>query len=267
MPISPGTHVLYTVRAGDTLYSIANGFGTNVPSLIQINSWYPPVIEPDRLYPGQALLVRLPGMSEQSAVQYQAIEGDTLFRIAERFGVGVEMLAALNGLERPDILRVAQLIYIPAFVYEVEAGDTLYGIARRFGRSLNELIRANRNRPGFSPDVLFPGFRFVVPLPASTNIAVFQPLPGGRVAPGERLTGVARAFEAGALYRIVDAAGGVVAQERALTASEGAPAFGRFDAAIAFDRRPSTSAGTLLVYTRSANDGSVQDLVEVPIAF
>ncbi len=267
MPISPGTHVLYTVRPGDTLYRIANAFGTNVPSLMQINAWYPPIIEPDRLYPGQALLVRLPGMSEHSAVNVQVATGDTLYAISERFSVGVDLLAALNGLERPESLRVGQLLYIPAFVYEVEPGDTLYGVARRFGVPLTELALVNRLRPCFSPDVIYPGFRFVVPLPSSTNIVVFQPMPAMRISPGARFQGAARAFEASALYRIRDAADGVVTRERAFTTSAGAPAFGRFDEPIVFDARPSTAAGTFMVYTRSANDGSVQDLVEVPVSF
>lgn len=68
MPISRGTHLLYTVRPGDSLYTIAEQLGTNVPSLVQINSLYPPFAEPDRIFPGQVLLARLPGMAEESSV-------------------------------------------------------------------------------------------------------------------------------------------------------------------------------------------------------
>lgn len=267
MPISPGTHLLYTVRPGDTLYAIAEQLGTNVPSLVQINALYPPVTDPDRIYPGQVLLARLPGMAEQSSAFYQVQPGDTLYRIAERFSVGVDMLAALNQIGQPDILRVAQLLYVAAFVYEVEQGDSLYRISRRFGTPMSELFRANRNRPGLSPDVIYPGFRLVVPLPSSTNIVVFRPLPGTKIAPGQQLTGSARAFEATINYQIRDAAGRTVARERFATAAEGAPAFGLFDAELQFDQTPSAPNGMLMVYTRSARDGSIQDLVEVPVAF
>jgi len=266
MPISSGTHLLYTVRPGDTLYAIAAQLGTNVQSLVQINALYPPVTEPDRIFPGQVLLVRLPGMVE-SAVTYQVQPGDTLYRIAERFSVGVDMLAALNQLQQPDILRVAQLLYIPALVYEVEQGDSLNRIASRFGTSLRELIRANQRRPGLSPDVIYPGYRLVVPLPASVNIVVFQPLPGLRIAPGQPLTGSARAFEAVIQYQIRDATGRIVTQERAVMTSQGAPAFGVFNVQLAFDQTPSASNGVLMVYTRSARDDSIQDLVEVPVTF
>jgi LysM repeat protein len=267
MPISPGTHVLYTVRPGDTLYTIAEQLGTNVPLLVQINVFYPPVTDPDRIFPGQVLLARLPGMAEQSSILYQVQPGDTLYRITERFSISVDMLAGLNQIQQPDILRVAQLLYIAAFVYEVEQGDSLYRISRRFGTPISELIRANRNRPGLSLDVIYPGFRLVVPLPSSTNIVVFQPLPGTRIVPEQHLTGSARAFEATINYQIRDAMGRIVTQERAATATQGAPAFGLFDVELQFDQTPATQNGILMVYTRSARDGSIQDLVEVPVTF
>lgn len=95
-------------------------------------------------------------MAEQSFVMYQVQPGDRLYQIAERFSLSVDMLAGLNQIQQPDVLRVAQRLNVAAFVYEVEQGDTLYRISRRFGTTLSELIRANRNRVGFSPDVLYP---------------------------------------------------------------------------------------------------------------
>ncbi|NQX58089.1 LysM peptidoglycan-binding domain-containing protein [Paenibacillus qinlingensis] len=267
MPISSGTHLLYTVRPGDTLYTIAEQLGTNVPSLVQINALYPSVADPDRIYPGQVLIARLPGMAEQSAVLYQVQQGDTLFRIAERFSVSVDMLAGLNQIQQPDVIRVAQMLFVAAFVYEVEQGDSLYRISRRFGTPMSELIRANRNRQGLSPDIIYPGFRLVVPLPSSTNIVVFEPLPSTRIAPGQYLRGSARAFEATINYQIRDAMGRSITTERAATASQGAPAFGVFDVQLQFDQSPATPNGSLMVYTRSARDGSIQDLVEVPVTF
>lgn len=267
MPISPGTHVVYTVRPGDTLYAIASRFGASLPDVARSNALYPPITEPDLLYPGQKLLVRLPGMAQQSAVLHQATEGDTLFRLAERYSAGLDLLVGLNGFQQPDILRVAQLVFIPAFVYEVEQGDSLFRIARRFGTSLSALTRANGSRPGFSPDLLYPGFRLVVPLPSSTNIVVFQPLPGTRISAGERLIGAARAFEATVYVQIRDADGQTVSRERVFTASAGGPQFGEFNVPLELDVKPATATGTVLVYTRSARDGSVQDLVEVKVRF
>lgn len=267
MPISPGTHLVYTIQPGDTLYTIANRLGTSVPALVQANALYPPVTDPDRIYPGQVLLARLPGISQQSAVQHQAAPGDTLYRIAERYSAGVDMLAALNQMERPDILPVARLVWVPAFVYEVVPGDSLFRISRRFGIPMSELTRANRGRPGFSLDVIYPGFYLVAPLPSSANIVVFQPLPGSKIVSGSPLSGAARAFEAVVDYQVRDTSGRIITAEKAVTASEGAPAFGRFETTIALDQSPPTTTGMLMVYTRSARDGSIQDLVEVPVTF
>lgn len=267
MPLSPGTHVVYTVRSGDTLTSIANQFGTSVQSLVQANALFPPVTEPDLIYPGQKIVARVPGMSVQSTVLYQVAQGDTLFRIGQQFSTGTDLLAALNRLPDPDDLRVAQLLYIPAWVYEVEPGDTLFRMSRRFGVSLSTLLRANQHRPGLSPDLIYPGFRLIVPIPSSTNIVVFSPLPGTVIAPGHPLSGAARAFEATILYQIRDATERIVTRERPITTSEGAPAFGEFHVPIVFDQPPRTVSGTLMVYTRSARDGSIQDLVEVPVVF
>jgi len=267
MPISPGTHLLYTVRPGDSLFSIAEQFGTNVPSLVRMNSLVPPVSDPDHIFPGQVLLARLPGMAEQSSVIYQVQPGDMLYRIAERFSVSVDLLVGLNQLQQLDNLRVGQLLNIAVFVYEVEQGDSLYRISRRFGTTMSELVQANQKRPGLSPDVIYPGFRLVVPYPSSTNIVVFQPLPGTRITPGQHLTGSARAFEATILYQIRDAMGRIVAQERAATTSQGAPVYGLFDVELSFDQTPASQYGMIMVYTRSARDGSIQDLVEVPVLF
>lgn len=267
MSIAPGTHVMYTIRPGDTLYSIANQFGSSVEAIVQANALYPPITEPDYIRPGQKVLVRVPGTSQQSVVLHQVTEGDTMFHLAERYSVGLDLLAAVNQMQHPDILRVAQLIYIPAFVHEVEQGDSLYAISRRYGVTLNEIIRANQGRLALSADLIYPQFKLVIPLPSSTNIAVFSPLPGSVIADGSVLSGVARAFEATVLYQIKDEQERTVTNERFFTASAGGPAFGQFQASIEIDQTPQTANGTLLVYTRSAKDGSIQDLVEVPVKF
>ena len=43
---------------------------------------------------------------------YQVVSGDTLTRIAARFGTSVETLVKLNGLANPDFIRVGQVLTI-----------------------------------------------------------------------------------------------------------------------------------------------------------
>ncbi|MGM0901051.1 MAG: Gmad2 immunoglobulin-like domain-containing protein [Bacillota bacterium] len=58
-----------------------------------------------------------------------------------------------------------------------------------------------------------------------------------------------------------------VSNERFTTADAGAPAYGNFSSTIPFDRNPTTTRGELWVYTRSANDGSIQDLIRTRVYF
>lgn len=53
IPMSPPEAIIYTVKPGDTLYSIAMRHGTYVDNLIMFNYLTPPYI----IYPGQQLVV------------------------------------------------------------------------------------------------------------------------------------------------------------------------------------------------------------------
>lgn len=46
MAIVEGTHYIYTVRPGDTLYVIARRFGSTVQLIEQTNALYPPITDP-----------------------------------------------------------------------------------------------------------------------------------------------------------------------------------------------------------------------------
>lgn len=53
IPMSPPEAIIYTVKRGDSLYSIARKYGTYVSNLIKFNYLYPPYI----IYPNQQLVV------------------------------------------------------------------------------------------------------------------------------------------------------------------------------------------------------------------
>jgi LysM repeat protein len=53
IPYSPPEAIIYTVRRGDTLYSIARSYGTYVKNLIDFNY----LDYPDLIYPGDPLVV------------------------------------------------------------------------------------------------------------------------------------------------------------------------------------------------------------------
>jgi LysM repeat protein len=263
-----GVHYIYTVRPGDTVYSIAGRYGSTVQLIVETNTLYPPVTDPGLIYPGQVLVISETGYNQRSAVVYFVNPGDSLYTIGLRFSAIPDLLVGINPLiTNPNLISAGVPLNVPAQIYEVEEGQTLAGIARRLGVPLNELIQANLGRPGFSPDVLFVGYRLIVPLPSSRNILVLRPLPGARVLPGRALEGVARVFEASIQYQLLDDNGVVVTAERSLMTSAGAPFYGTFSTAILFDRTPTAPGGELWVYARSAMDGRIIDLVQVRIYF
>ncbi len=106
--------------------------------------------------------------------------GETLYRIALRYGVTVEQLAAANGITNPSRIYVGQVLIIPGgggtdagtTTYTVVAGDTLYSIARRFDTTVDRLIALNGLT---NPNVLYVGQVLVVPL--TTPLPPTSPAP------------------------------------------------------------------------------------------
>jgi LysM repeat protein len=256
---------LYTVRQGDTLYSIAQRFQSSVEEIMRVNHLFPPVTDPGLIFPGDVLVV--PSLLNTGKVSYIVKPGDSIGLIAFRFSTFTDLVSGINHVENPQLIYPNQALNVPAFIYEVQMGDTLYAISRKFGIPLLSLSRANQGRLGFQEDLIWPGFYLILPLPTSRNIVVWTPLPGTRVSTGQRITGQARAFEANVLHQLRDANGVIVSNERFTTADIGAPAYGNFVSTLPFDRNPSSNTGELWVYTRSAKDGSIQDLVRTIVYF
>ena len=55
-------------------------------------------------------------LEDYSVIIYVVKPGDTLWKIAKRFGSTVDDIVRVNGIERPDKLNVAEKIYIPKYV-------------------------------------------------------------------------------------------------------------------------------------------------------
>ena len=54
-------------------------------------------------------------MNTCSLVIYYVKDGDTLWKIAKKFGSTVEEIARINGIENPDKLNIAQQLFIPRY--------------------------------------------------------------------------------------------------------------------------------------------------------
>ncbi|MFG6118759.1 LysM peptidoglycan-binding domain-containing protein [Thalassobacillus sp. B23F22_16] len=256
---------IYTIKQGDTLYAIARRFGTTVEAIEQANHLFPPVTDRGLIFPEDVLVV--PTSTPSPIMSYVVYPGDGLRGIAASFQTSVDLLAGINNIDNPNLIYIDQLLLVPAFSYEIQSGDTLYRIASRFGTTLEAIEKANSDRPGFQRDVIWPGYHMVIPIPTSTNIFATTPLPGTRIKSGQQVEGYARVFEASVQHQVRDNNNVVVSRERFTTASEGAPAYGFFSSTLPFDRQPTSSSGEVWVYSRSAKDNSIQDLVRIPVTF
>ncbi|MYA08091.1 MAG: LysM peptidoglycan-binding domain-containing protein [Holophagales bacterium] len=163
----------YRVRRGDTLGAIARRFGSSVSEIQRANR----LPRADRIYVGQRL--RIPqqgsGRTAPPPVQRAAVRapaertaaaetrnspqetpseivhvvrsGESVHRIARKYGVTVATVVAANELGRPELIHAGQRLRIPAggkdVVYRVRRGDTLSQLARTFGTSTAKIQRAN----------------------------------------------------------------------------------------------------------------------------
>lgn len=98
----------------------------------------------------------------------------------------------------------------------------------------------------------------------AVNIVVDQPKPGTAVASPFLVSGRARVFEATLQVHLIDEKGATVSR-KTVTASAGAPEWGKFTTSIQYSPPSTPRKATLQVYTLSAKDGSVQDLVSIPL--
>ncbi len=262
-----GTHILHTVKPGDTVANLANQYQSNVDAIANANGLYPPFVDPYTIYVNQVLVIPKQ-MSTQTYTLYAIQSGDTVRSISQRFSTNPQLLVGINKtIHNPDFLFPNQQIEVPAVIYAVRPGDSLSSIADQTGIDLSVITQANARRPYVLSDALREGMRLIIPVPTSENIVVTQPFPGSVIRDNQTIKGYARVFEATVLYRVVDTTDVVVMEESYTTAEYGAPAYSRFSDQIRFDRQPTTDAGVLEVYTRSAMDGSIQDLVQIRVLF
>ncbi|HEX3044243.1 MAG TPA: LysM peptidoglycan-binding domain-containing protein [Bacillota bacterium] len=101
----PSTSPLrYTVAPGDTLFELAETFGTTVNALIQANN----ITDPNLIRPGMVLII--PGWTQQI---YTIQPGDSLYSIANRFSVSLDLLIKVNHISNPNQIYPGQRIIIP----------------------------------------------------------------------------------------------------------------------------------------------------------
>ena len=150
----------YTVKSGDTLWSISKKVGISVDKLKSINN-----LNSNMLSVGQQLKIK-DNIDDNS--YYIVKKGDTLYSIANLYNMSVSDLKSLNNLTS-DSLGVGQKLYVSSAefpsvddsdynYYIVKKGDTLYSIARDNNMSVNDLKIINN----LTGDILSVGQKLLI---------------------------------------------------------------------------------------------------------
>lgn len=162
---NPNQCIVYTVKKGDNLYSIAKKYGTTVDEIKRYNN-----LTSNSLDVGDKLSIPC----EESGSEYKPLEsnyisytvqkGDNLYTLAKKYGTTVDKIMDDNNLATDDLDVGMTLIIddqsgvsevkecygngefpdsVNKVTYAVLKGDSLYSIAKKFGVSVDDITREN----------------------------------------------------------------------------------------------------------------------------
>lgn len=153
------SYINYTVVNGDTLYNIAKKYNISVDEIIKDNN-----LKNNILTIGQNLKIKTTNSSgvveecygeeyeppsNNNTFNYTVVNGDSLYKIANRFNTSVSELISLNNLKTTS-LSIGQVLKIPGNsqstnkTYTVQKGDSLYSIAKKFNTTVDNLKFKNK---------------------------------------------------------------------------------------------------------------------------
>ena len=163
--VNPNNMFLYTVKKGDTLYSIAKKYNTSVSAILDLN-----YLTNTNLSIGQ--VIRIPEnytpegeITLPQYTNYIVQKGDTLYSISKKFQISVDVLVKDNALTSTvlypgEVLKIRTTSnniveecfgedYTPPnnndniITYTVQKGDSLYSISRKFNTSVDQIMKLN----------------------------------------------------------------------------------------------------------------------------
>ena len=135
--ISPEVSDTYIVQKGDNLWSIANKFNMTVSELKNLNN-----LTNNLLSIGQVLKIK--DSFNNGKTTYTVQKGDSLWVIANKYGITTEELKSYNNLTS-NLLSIGQVLKIPQGktstenIYTVKKGDSLWTIANRYNTTVEKI--------------------------------------------------------------------------------------------------------------------------------
>lgn len=163
---NPSNIFAYTVKKGDTIYSIAQKYGTTVQDITKLNG-----LKSTNLSIGQILqipenYVASDDVSLPNYISYTVKKRDTIYSIARANGISADTIIKDNSLSNNN-LSIGQVLkirlvdgatdeieecygssYTPSqsistITYTVKKGDNLYSIANKYNTSVSTLMSLN----------------------------------------------------------------------------------------------------------------------------
>ncbi len=181
LPTATPEPFVYTVGAGDTLFSIALRFEVSPNEIVAANT----LADPNNVFVGQELLIPgyQPGGTASTSTEsgssaspdapaiHIVQAGEVLSVIAEKYGVSIDELVAVNRIANPNLVSPGTELIIPGLtaaeleaanqiIHIVQAGESLGSIAARYGVSADAISEANRIT---NPNLIRVGDRLIIP--------------------------------------------------------------------------------------------------------
>ncbi|MBU4226945.1 LysM peptidoglycan-binding domain-containing protein [bacterium] len=158
--------IVYTVKAGDSLWNISRKYGASVEIIVDVNN----LRDKDSLSIGQKLEIPAIGggvsnssqKQEPIIVNYTVVKGDSLWSISQRYDVNMNTIISTNNLKEISRLSIGQKLKLPItnmdiakaegygqeaaaeeIIYSVKKGESLWSISREYNVKLEAIIAAN----------------------------------------------------------------------------------------------------------------------------
>src|SRR3989344_4759848 len=110
-------------------------------------------ISTDKQVLGEATQSPAQAPAEEQFSEYTVKQGDTLFNISQQYNIKWDLIAQINNLTEPYLLKIGQQLKIPQAttskvpnkIYTIQKGDTLASIARAYNVTVSDMVAVNPN--------------------------------------------------------------------------------------------------------------------------
>jgi len=113
------------------------------------------------------------GNYNTETIFYTVQRGDTLGKIASKYGTTIQEIAQINNIQNVNLIYPGQVLRIHTnsntpgehsnstgkTYYTIKKGDTLWGIARNYGVTVEKLVEWNNIQ---TPNLIYPGQRLIL---------------------------------------------------------------------------------------------------------